>query len=566
MSVSQSHLDRALERLFERACSDSELARELQDSRREFFGELALHNAARDSDLAERRHREWFLLERPSAHLAAVPVEGLLGELAGSGTVEPAGLEALLASFSGVFEVTGVSAGEGVWVRDLAAHGEYPLEEVEGSHALECGDLLVGRVFPVGDSLYRISHAAGFFRNPQLLTALSRDLERARAQRRGVLRLQQSELESMFFTPRSKDLAITPEQQIEAARRALITGGVDAGDVDEILRELAESDFDPEIIIVPGADDVLGEILSRLAFETSVDLERARAALLAAWPVLAARKNGATEEVDEREQEPVFVRERSQRPESREVTDVRAAIESFDRGRREGRDLEALFAELERQLEIDAENEREADEAVVPDFPGVVGAMVDEFLWEQERECGTATAERYASLRRFSAFGASIGVFENLRERDLLLFTTIWLPEQGALTSNHEALRTLESLEAFCGWAETQHEVALKTALSGFLHGLKRSLPRVTEANLRLPGAGATRPSGGTVLEVTSVDESGVARARDGHAAEHELEIAPDASSYLRPGDRVRAEPVASGRWRVLCCYPPESARLALER
>ena len=259
MTLPQTSIERAFHELMERTRIDPRLWSEFQASRREFLGADMPAPATRAQEMAARRHAEWFLLERASEVLDVLPVQALGVDLAEADELELSlGHESLLGSFASVFEITGVSSGEGVWVRDLAGQGEYPLEEADASRALQAGDLLVGRIFPVGDALHRISHAAGFFRDATLLGAVRLDLDRAREGRRGVLRLSQVELETMFFGALN---VVVPLQAgssasgpagaatlIDAARRTLADGGLTPGEVEDVLAELATEPFDPKSV------------------------------------------------------------------------------------------------------------------------------------------------------------------------------------------------------------------------------------------------------------------------------------------------------------------------------
>ena len=148
--------------------------------------------------------------------------------------------------------------------------------------------------------------------------------------------------------------------------------------------------------------------------------------------------------------------------------------------------MQELLDALERDLELDDSGYlvRRASEAVdddelapAPDFPGVVGAMVDEFLWEVEREEGSQRANRYACLRSFGRFGERIGVFEELSSDDLLRYATFWILEERALASPAEAERLIEALCAFCTWTEEAHEMTLARDFAPTLDSLARSLP-----------------------------------------------------------------------------------------
>jgi hypothetical protein len=547
VTLSQDTLERTFDWFEAALARDATLRREFGESRRVYFAHRG-QGATLDA-LAHRRHLEWFLLERFSPGRSGVPIEVLLHEARaqaleadeGEGTREVA-LAAMLASLASVFEVTGVLPGEGAWVRDLAGGGEYALEEPEASYALEVGDLLVGRLFDVGDTLHRMSSAAGFFREKRLREAVERDLERARASRRGSLRLSQAELERMFWSDGGDERqGAHPGAR---ARELLIGGGAPADLVDSILADLAATPFDRERVL-HGGGDALGHALDRLAFDTAVDLEAARQALFEAWAALAVERGA-----EERSGEPGAAER------AREV-DVAAAISAFDEGRQAGRDLEQLFQELERDLGLEGEDESEDDP--VPDFPGAVGAVVEEYLWDLARQGQHELAREHAALRKLGAFGTSIGVFENLTARDLLSFCAVWVPEFGELRKPGEALALLEALKAFCAWCEDQQDLTIAAEFGAIAEGLETSLPRVVQANRWCePGQDL---SAGKVHEVTGVQPGGVS-VSDSHGEEHEHIVDARLTADLRPGDRLRAELRADGKLRVLCCYPPQCARL----
>jgi hypothetical protein len=401
------------------------------------------------------------------------------------------------------------------------------------------GDLLVGRLFDVGDSLHRLSPAAGVFRDAALSRALHADLERARQSRRGVVRLSQAELENMFWG--SVEVA-TNADPVELARRFLADSGVEAPVVETLLGELARRPFDESRIVV-GVSDALGLVLERLAFDTGVDLERARRVLLAAWASL---------------------RERAQPPPAETPGargDVRSAIAAFDRGRSEGRDLEQLFQQLERDLDLDDDGEPGGEELLAPDFPGVVGAVVEEFLWEMRQEHGEAAAERYASLSKFAEFGAQFGVFENLGAHELLWFTTVWLPENGGLATAEEATEALAALREFCVWCERVHDVPLATLFEQHAVAVADALPRLTEANRWR--AREVNERGELFEWLGSTGER--SRVRDRGGREFDVRLTAEISEHLQPGDRLRAQRRGDDSLAVFCCYPAQSAKLASE-
>jgi hypothetical protein len=547
-------MERVFAWLEDALAGDPVLAREFVESRAVYFAHRSARSVEADT-LAHRRHLEWFLLERFSPGRGGVPLEVLVHEARGTaleadegeGTREQA-LAAMLGSLASVFVVTGVVPGEGVWVRDLAGGGEYALEEPEASHALEQGDLLVGRMFSVGDTLHRMSSAAGVFREERLREAVTRDLERARASRRGSLRMSQAELERMFWS----DPVETEAGDARArAHEALLAGGVSPELADAVLGELLTTPFDPTRVL-PGAQDALGQALDRLAFETNIDLGRAREVLLDAWAEQGRARQA---------QAPADAAPRAGA--AAEPVDVAAAMSAFEQGRREGRDLEQLFRDLERDLGLeDLDEDDEDDEDArrpVPDFPGAVGAVVEEYLWDLERRGESTRAKEHACLRKLGEFGTSIGVFENLGARDLLVFGAVWLPELGQLRGADDARAMLGALEQFCVWCDEQQELPLSREFAQGAAALATSLPRVSEANrLRESGVELTE---GQVFEVSAV-APGSLSLTDARGEEREARADPRMTEHLQPGDRLRAEVTSEGALRLFCCYPPESARI----
>lgn len=543
MSLTSEDLEGAFAWLEARLEGDPSLSAEYAQSRARFFA----HRSGEAGDaLAARRHQEWFLLERFSDSRGGTPIEGLVHrEVAADEDAPQEGLAALLASLASVFEVTGTVPGEGVWVRDLAGGGEYALGEAEASVALAVGDLLVGRVFLVAPGLHRLSGAAGLFRDERLLSAVRSDLEQARSSRRGTLRLSQADLERMFWADASAVDASAPSlaESLERARVVLRAGGLDEIECEEVFRALRQTP-QQALGLLPGGGDVLGVVLERLAIESDVDLAAARVALLEVWSGFA-RKAG------------VAAADSAEVPPSKPL-DAREAMAAFDRGRAEGRDLEDLFRDLERDLGLEDDDEN-ADEDLAPDFPGVVAAMVEEYLWELERSQGSAVARAQAGLRTFGKFGASVGVFENISRRDLLVFATIWLPEYGELSDEREATALIDALEAFCTWCSEHHEVDLKREFDAELADLRSTLPRLIAA--RPWFSGSVGPEQGALWLVREVDATSVALA-DASGAERRASADPRLLERLRADDWLRAEFAPDGELAIFCAYPPQSARL----
>lgn len=542
MSSSTEDLERAVAWLELRVEADPDLRAELRGSRAEFFE----HRGATAVEAqAERRHLEWFLCERPSASRGGTPIEALVhAEVQEDVEAPHEALAAWLASLASVFEVTAVAAGEGAWVRDLAGGGEYVLEEAEASLAFEVGDLLVGRIFPVETRVHRLSGAAGLFRDERLLAAVRADLERARSSRRGTLRLSQADLERMFWSDPVAPPATRPtlEEALARANVVLSAGGLAQEACEAIFDALREAPQGTPPLL-PGAEDALGEVLSMLAMESDVDLKAAREALLEVWSGYALAQSS----------EPTP----AQPPPRSRAADVRSAIEAFDRGRAEGRDLEELFRDLEQDLGL--EDDEPGDEEFAPDFPGVVQAMVEEYLWELERESGESVARAQSGLRLFGTFGSGVGVFENLTRRDLLLFASIWLPEYGQLEDGRAADDVLVALEGFCAWCSSQHDFDLKSEFDAELSDMRSALPRLIDARRWFaPNSG---PQDGALWLVRAVERAQLTLA-DAAGVERVVAVPETLAEQLRADDWLRGRASGAHGLEIFCAYPPQSARL----
>lgn len=549
MSSSTEPIERTLDALRALIREEVELSAEFELSARQFFPRDSGAKEAMRSPQASRRHLEWFLLERESAHLGAIPIGGLIARAQEAGVeIGPQEALSLQGSFVSVFEVTGVERGQGLWLSDLAGAGEYPVHEPHGSIVLSKGDLIAGRIFPLEDALFYLSSAAAFFRNDELLHAVRRDLERARQGRRGVMRLAQTEIESMFFSNTSGG----DTDAVGEARRLLLEGGVDREDVETILADLAAGP-PPDDPLIYHADDPLGAVLDRLAFETSLDLDVVRRSLVAAWAEIERKGPGVGPSLTP-----------SRPAEMSRANDVADVLAEFERRRQNGMPVAPLLDELEQRLALDEIPDGTSEEDTpAPDFPGVVGAMVEEFLWETSAEHGAGVRDELEILQSFGHFAADIGVFENLRAKDLLAYTCYWLPESDRLENADETRRLLSALDRFCTWVEAHHELPLHSEFKETLHSLQSSLPRVTEANRRRT-RDADR-SQGELFEFTGVpsDEDREARLRDREGREHAARIDPLLAVWLRPGDRLRGRRQSDGQLAVYCCYPPESRGLS---
>ncbi len=562
MESPQHSLEQALGRFAQLVHRDPALAEEWRVSRAEFFGEGS--SRAASDELAQRRHLEWFVLERHSASLLGTPGDRLIDvwralhkgpEREELGEVE----HALFASFSGVFEVGDVRPGVGAWLRDVAGFGEFALSEPGGSAGLHAGDLLVGRLFPIGGGVHHASRASGLFQNPRLREALEADLARVRENGGPkILRLAAPELESMFWGAGRVEVS---EDPVGDARKLLTDGGVSQVETSAILRRLGAAPFDPSRLVI-GAADTLGEILSELAFDTEVDLAAARSVLTHAWAALASRAPGAAQRASTAAQPQAKSPAKS--PSAAEARDDeavrRAAVDAFAAGRASGQDLEQLFAELESSLELGREGGDE-DPGQAPDFPGVVGAMIEEFRWELEAGGDPKADEHAAALGEFARFAEPIGWFEEVDAQALLRYCAFWVPEQGRFESPEGVRAMLDGLEEFCAWADDAHGLDIGQSFASRLEGLRSNLPRIVMLNRAFEAPAPNPDDPGELYEVRAKEASRVTLAS---LQGNETVVDVDAALYagLAPQDRLRARIALDGTTSVYCVYPAEAAGL----
>jgi hypothetical protein len=356
-----------------------------------------------------------------------------------------------------------------------------------------------------------------------------------------VLRLAQSEIEQLFYRPRAGEAA----DPVGALRALLLRGGVAAYEVDELLELLAAEPFDAQNP-TPGAGDLLGEILDRLAFETDLELESAREALIAAWLELTRKGPGRGASLVPARAAPAP----APAPRSPGELAVSEALARFDADRAAGRPLEQSFDELERALAL--EGEPDPDElAPAPDFPGAVAALVDEFLWDLGRTEGEAAVRACESLRTLGRFAEPIGMPDNLGLRALADYAARWTIDEDLLHGADEASALVRALERFTAWAEETGALTLEPGVAKLLERLARELPRVVEANQR-----RTRRADTGEGELFELLENEAGRLRLRHERQTiELSADPLLAQWLRPGDLLRGR-ASDGRLALYACYP----------
>ncbi|MFY9344229.1 MAG: hypothetical protein WAT39_17185, partial [Planctomycetota bacterium] len=499
--------DSLLAAMAERLGHVGRLPAEVQRARREFF-RADNAPAAASPPAAERRFHEWFLLERESEVLGAVPSE-----------VSPflALAQDLPESQAGVFVVQRVTDAA-IDARDL--QDDTSLDLVAPPAALRVGDLLVGRLWAEAAGRWRPSTALAVFRpGGELAKAIARDLQRLQLDRR----LQQVELEHLLLQrargEAGQPVAVrtVPLEHLEADLDRLLHAGGGTLQASDLSQQLARAER-------PGP--VIGPVLDQLAFDTAIDLDRARALLVEIWNAHHADDEPAagTAAPDAAGDAPG-------------ETLGERLVRELDEGLAKKRDVGELFAQLERMagIEPDAEDdslpfgdapaaadpgaaddedaeagdddvdESEDDSDREPgdadDAPGAgggdLGPLVEEYLWES----GQGDSAAAAPLRLFAQLQQNTPLphqdLEQVTTADVLrLLLHVYL---GSAPAERAASvrAAYGSLRGFFDWAAAENEIAVGGALAGCEGALLDQLDRLQAAGLGLstPNAGTLRPS-----------------------------------------------------------------------
>ncbi|MFT4539536.1 MAG: hypothetical protein ACI835_001983 [Planctomycetota bacterium] len=620
MSSVRQSIDTALELYLELIQANAELSLEFEASITEFYGGPPPVASARDTLMAARRHLEWFVLERHSPTLASRPAEALveqwqeLIDSLGEEIERPSDdeLRALHESIAGLFEVGSVEPGKGAWLRDLAGLGEYPIIDEGAARAFVVGDVVMGRLFPVGGGAFHLSTAAGIHRDERLRDALTKDLERTREDRSTgkVLRVSQRDIEAMFWLDKDEDKDKRKYEEGDsntsetvdpcpAAREFFRTGGLDDVSIDSLFAGLQLEPMNPERLVV-GAGDTLGVLLEELAFETDVDLGKARGHLVAVWVWYSTHSDDDPGVVTPQPRPKQNAKsdagplgEGDADPEDKSP----AALRAFDKRRKSGASLDELFNALESELELppdedsddedsDDDGEGEADGSEYSGFEEsenalegehftaglataekadpaetVLGQIVAEFLWETGLEADDDQLRRYRSLDVLVDFGKQFAALEDLKADDLLRFSCFWIPEHRKLADAKSTSDLMDALAAFCAWCEDSHCVMLRSDFSQTLESLRESLPRIVEANHAL-GRAALDPNDTGELYWVKTIQDGKASMTGPDGQEHQILLPLHLHAWLRDGDGLRGRIQIDDSLSVFCCYPPEARGL----
>lgn len=523
--------DRILHAVMQRLQRSHRIEPEVRRARREFFGTEVPPGGA--DPAAESRFLEWFLLERESDTLGAIPAEALAYEEA---------LGALADSHCGVFSVTHVAPRRATL---LDLQDERTLELAVEASPLLVGDFVVGRVLPE-DGVNRLAASAAVFRpGTALAAAFRRDLQRLALDRR----LTQQELERLLLGPRevpentSADGGdgrvvdtTAPEVPLEHLEADLETLLQDAGS------EMRAADISMQLAGIDRPGRIIGPLLEQLAFDTSIDIDRTRRLLHEIWQAHAAHR--APEEAEPADAEPA----------GGEGLGAQLA-QKLEEGLSRHRDVNELFAEIGRMAGMDpSELDEEEDEEEFQELDtrergewGNLEPLVEEFLWEQQVGEGPVqrTLRLWVELQGNAALPRTD--LELVTGKDLLrvlLHTYLGAsPGQRA-----DAVRTaFAAIDRLYGWARETHELEAGAALEECRGTLLDQLDRLQAASQALSTEGAPgRPAMGRVEEPQA---KGFGIRLDGGDAWW-IEAAPATCAMLRDGDLVLAavQPGKAGR------------------
>ena len=586
-------------RLARRLADDQRLQPEILRARREFFGAdrpigAQMRGAA---DTAEHRFAEWFALERECDTLGGIPAD--LPAYADDAID-------LQGSMVGVYLVQATAVG-GASARDL--QDDSILDLWVPADSLQAGDLVVGRLYPAGSGAWTPSTAAAIFRpGVDIGQAFLRDVRRLDLERR----LFQVELEHLLLrrpdqerSPTATAGPVVPLEHLEA-------------DLDRLLQEadseLSATAISEQLAMAVRPGPVMGPLLDELAFDTEIDLDRVRQLLVAIWNSHHAEDDIAPPSASGDGAPPIV----SSAPGE---TLGERLVRTLDEGLAQKRDVEELFAQLERMagIEPDAEDEpanpfdrataddddsderadddrdrrddddddddddprddaedevvaaADEDDGTVADEPrdddaGNLSPLIEEYLWETDQSEGPAAAP----LRLFAALPQNAALpnldLERVTATDLLRFLLhVYLG--AAPTQRSAAVRAaFAELGGFFRWAEATQEMALGPVLDACRGALLDQIDRLQAAGEALSTVGKASPRPGILqIEQVAADGFGV---RDDDGDDHWLAASAEQTRHLLRGDLLLgaiAPGPAGGRLTGLVVVLPQDARALME-
>lgn len=390
MTITSEAIERALTDLEARIVATPRWTEEYRRERTRFSTRLA-DDVESDTSW---RFREYFLLEHQADGLGMPPAVHLWDEVIGDDAAAQELAEAVIGSFTGIFEVT--DAGDHMLrLVDLVTARELDLARTEHLIAAHEDDLIVGRAYPTSDGQFLSSPGIRILRELPVIDALRRDVERIRQERGEVAHhahFSQIDLEKVLFQA-------APSRRSATEIRADLIALLAAADMPaDTLHELARAARNNDPV-----GPVMGPILERVAFDTHCDLDRAQIVLWEFWDVARSASIDPEPEPPKSLEggAPSIPDDEACQPQ-RDRTE--AALAAFEVGRAQGHDLDTLFRQLETDLGLEGTESEGPEDLEDPEDSLGVLSILAEYRWDRERQ-GDAPADRELEIvERFARF------------------------------------------------------------------------------------------------------------------------------------------------------------------
>ncbi|MGE0141836.1 MAG: hypothetical protein AB7I19_01665 [Planctomycetota bacterium] len=479
---------RRVSKLLDRAQSDRGLTAELARARREFFGADRPNYVDPKSrlamDAAALRFAEWFVIDRQSEVLGNSLLETF---------GDPSEDRMLFESRVGVFLVE--NAGSECVVRDL--EGNEALQLVVGSSRLGAGDVLVGRLFPRSDGSFEPSDAVALLpRSPQLALAFQRDAKRLELGRR----LDQAEIEHVVFRQwaafsASSELSEGDAEELPLERlEAELQTALDAAEVDD---DYSATSISAALVSAgENAGSVVSEVLDSLAYDTDVDLDRARELIVRMRNVIAA--GGGNKPMPAPAPRAADTAPRRFEERVGEHLGQRLA-RRIEEGLGSAEGLDAIFADVERMLGESIEDGDEEPESDATLDDGDLEPLIAEYAWEQDldavrsdRLLQLVAAQRDAPVPRLCIEYLDSGDWQRW-------FLAGWLdaaPSERAASIQ----RDFDLASRFLDWLVAEHTIDVRDRLPATRDTLLAAADRLQAATLLLTDAAVVRAAVSSAL------------------------------------------------------------------
>ena len=451
------------------ARSSETIGASLPDAKRSFFGaEIEGDFVPRDKS---ERFLEWFLLERRIPG-ASSPFSLWFSQK--RETLEPQLLQmaaCLESSLVGIFKIAGIQK-ETMEIEDSQGRGGFTLLLPKGEHIASVGDTLVGRIVPHPKTLglFFAMGSAQVLQGDDLYLSVSR--EKRPLQKGSGDTFTQLELErilEMRSAPKEGDLI--------KARKALRSFLSEESELPslEIVEEALRS------VSSPGK--VLDPLLEAVAFYTKKDIGVARRLGLQLWNALQV-EGGSSSKHTRMGGKKTEAQAREDLSEISPSTDPdlplgQRVLQELEAGEARGEDLESLFNRLGKMVNLRwEEGENSIPKKVLWSTPevGDLGALIQEFRWEIERE-GEPLSEVEEEI--LLSWGKSLqeegeaflGGVARLKWAQNLL--SLWLQKGSKVCREGISLLT-----KFSKWLEETQEIRLDFPTKGFLEVWDRNIAR----------------------------------------------------------------------------------------